>query len=240
MSISNTVYFATLWWKTPILSSILVSNNKLSIDTMQQKNVKWQNSSEVSLHFLFTIHQKKYLLISRNVHVYNFSTMYCNLYNIYGLLSEFNWLILLLSYCQYLVLAEYDRLGLFRRRECALEGGLRCRRCRSVTVALRDEPTTHDALQVRCEAASNSENELLERQLCGLPHSAVVVLWEMENIRYIKDEQTEMDTLPCIKAKVKPIFSDTHQLQFFTCYTTAPLYNVIIIFNTVLRQKEIF
>ena len=38
-----------------------------------------------------------------------------------------------------------------------------------------------------------------------------------------------------LKAKIKAISSNTHQF-----YTTAPLYNIIIIFDTVVRQKQHF
>ena len=41
-----------------------------------------------------------------------------------------------------------------------------------------------------------------------------------------------------VKAKIKPTYSDTYQLH--VCYTNGPLYNIIIIFDTVVRQKQNF
>lgn len=84
------------------------------------------------------------------------------------------------TYIQDLVLAEAESLRLFGGWESSLEGLTSGRSCGCVSVTLRQNPVTHQALQKGGQAATHFQDQLLKGLLGALPYPAIVVLIDIQ------------------------------------------------------------
>lgn len=84
------------------------------------------------------------------------------------------------THIQDLILAEAESLGLFGGWESRLEGLTSRRSCGCVSVTLRQNPVTHQALQKGGQAATHFQHQLLKGLLGALPYAAIVVLIDIK------------------------------------------------------------